>query len=242
MRHRPRRPPPRTPRSGRCHLPLVPPPEATQKVSEMQETEVKPPPGGRVVSAMLHPGVEGGGDRHGGGDGGGDPGGGRRRSYAVVVVGRGGGSVTLWATAGAAEAVRSSRSRPVSPGRHRVATVNRLGATCPLRPGSSCPIGLTDVQEYRPEPGEPGTMARTRPVGPRPHHGRNRPRCLSCLGPPASGRPFPCVVWGGSRCSSVASVFPRGPTRRSDRRKPGAGGRPPGPGRRPPRRPRQPTN
>jgi hypothetical protein len=36
---------------------LAPPPEATQKVSEMQDSEVNPPPGGRVVSEPLQPGA-----------------------------------------------------------------------------------------------------------------------------------------------------------------------------------------
>jgi hypothetical protein len=34
---------------------LSPPPAATQKVSERQDTEVKPPPGGRVVRTPLQP-------------------------------------------------------------------------------------------------------------------------------------------------------------------------------------------
>jgi hypothetical protein len=33
----------------------VPPPTAMQKVSEMQETELKPPAGGRAVRTELHP-------------------------------------------------------------------------------------------------------------------------------------------------------------------------------------------
>jgi len=40
-------------------FPVVPPPEATHRVSEMQEREVKPPPGGRVVRARDHPGARG---------------------------------------------------------------------------------------------------------------------------------------------------------------------------------------
>ncbi len=141
-------------------LPLAPPPEATQKVSEMQETEVKPPPGGRVVSEMLHPGVRGAGIGTVVGMAEGAPvvvGAGA--TTLVVGVGRGGGSVTLWATAGAVEA---DPEQPQTAGISRAApspTANRLGATCPLRPGSSCPIGLTDAKAYRPEPGESGTMS-----------------------------------------------------------------------------------
>ena len=138
-------------------LPFVPPPEATQKVSEMHETEVKPPPGGRVVRGMLHPGMRGAGTGTvvGTAEGVGvvvDVAG------TTLVVGRGAGSVARWASVGVA-AGRPEHPQPTTASTAAPsASVSRLGATCPLLPGSSCPIGLTDAPEYRPEPGEPGTI------------------------------------------------------------------------------------
>ena len=77
----------------------------------MHETEVKPPPGGRVVRGMLHPGM--------GGAGTGTVVGTAEGVGVVVdvagttlVVGRGAGSVARWASVGVADGRPSTRNRP----------------------------------------------------------------------------------------------------------------------------------
>jgi hypothetical protein len=120
---------------------LAPPPTATQKVSEMHDSEVNPPPGGSVVRDPVHPGA--------------------RATGATTVVGVaegrvvvGAGTVVLvaglfdrvvpWrAAVGATDACVEQAAAVIISAAQDTPAANRLSATCPPHVGSTA---LTDLQ------------------------------------------------------------------------------------------------
>ncbi len=104
-----------------------------QKVSEMQERDVNPPPGGRVVSVGLHPGAcrVGMGTVVGTADGGAVVAG-----AALVLVSPVDGREDRWATAGAAEGdeqlqpMSTSTTRQTHPALRLCITWSPSGSSC----------------------------------------------------------------------------------------------------------------
>ena len=162
-----------------------PPPTATQNTSEMQDTEVKPPPGGRAVrrcGTSRRAGTTGVGTVVGTAEGG-------------AVVGVVAGAAWWWSRAGRPATGAEQQAAPARPGsrteRRRPPVV--LVPTLRRPPSAVRP----------PSPGAQGTGPPRCPWLRAVSRGR---------GP---GRPSRCGAWGGSRCSWAASGAGRRPSRRS---------------------------
>lgn len=123
------------PASRSLGSPVVPPPAATQSVSEMQASEVKPPPGGRMVRGAAQPGACGTvvGTVVGVADG------------TVVEVVDGLAPVVEGAVRRSAVGVADEEEQSVATTtrmRRESAASSRLGSTCPLtRARLGCRIG-----------------------------------------------------------------------------------------------------
>jgi hypothetical protein len=115
------------PESTSAAVPVVPPPAATQRVSERQAREVNPPPGGSVVRARVHPAAWGTvtGTVVGTTDG----------FVVVVVVDRVGATVgagVRWWAAGVAEEDEAQPAAVAIRATRVSDATSRLGSTCPL--------------------------------------------------------------------------------------------------------------